>query len=312
LSNKVRNTATYVTTTTVVVSVVISLLVAGAGGYLIGQRVGQSSAKLESAVVATVNNEKISKLDLYNRMIRDNGTSALDEMIQEKLVDQEAAKLGVAVTAIEIDAEITKIKTRLGGEDAFQAALGQNGITLDQLKQYQAFQLKITRILGKDVKTDDETLKTFFTENTASFDKREAKARHILVETEDEAKAIKADLDKGGDFATIAKAKSTDPGSKEQGGDLGTFKRGDMVAEFEDAVFNKLKKNEISAPVKTTHGWHVIQLIDMSGTAPTFESVKTDVKDAYVSSQVSEKAQTWLADLKDKAKIENTLEKKES
>lgn len=290
----------------IVVAVVLTLAVAGTGGYMIGNRAGQKSATLESQVVATVNNDKITKLDLYNRMVTESGAQTADSLIQEKLVDQAASKANITVTQQEIDDSINKIKQQVGGEDQFQSALAQANMTMDQLKKNQEFRLKITKILSKDIPTDDATLKKFFDDNTSQFDKRQVHARHILVATEDEAKAIKAQLDAGGDFAAIAKAKSTDTSNKDQGGDLGFFGSGQMDPAFEKAAFS-MKKGEISAPVQTTYGWHIIQVVDTTGTAPTFDAVKADVKSAYIDSQVQEKAPQWLTEQKDAAKISNSL-----
>ncbi|HYF91701.1 MAG TPA: peptidylprolyl isomerase [Symbiobacteriaceae bacterium] len=291
----------------VLAAVLITLVVAAPTGYMLGNRAGQKAASLETAMVAEVNGDKITKNDLYNRMVAENGASIVQTLIQEKLVDQEAAKANVTVTPAEIDAEIAKIKTRIGGEVAFEQALAQNNITMAQLRDYQAFRVKVTKILKKDIPVKDEDLKKFFDENQAQFDKREVHARHILVATEEEAKAIKEQLDKGADFATLAKEKSTEPAAKESGGDLGTFGLGKMLPEFEKVVF-AMKKDEISQPFKTDYGWHVAQVLATSGTAPDFSAMKAEVTEVYVDSQVQEKLQPWLTDLQDKAKITNTLE----
>ena len=109
-------------------------------------------------------------------------------------------------------------------------------------------------------------------------DEKEVHARHILVEKEDEAKAILADLKKGGDFAAIAKEKSKDPGSKENGGDLGYFAKDQMVPEFAEAAF-KLDKGQLSDPVKTQFGWHVLKVEDKRNRpVPEFDKVKDQVE----------------------------------
>ncbi|MCI4665119.1 MAG: peptidyl-prolyl cis-trans isomerase [Neomegalonema sp.] len=98
----------------------------------------------------------------------------------------------------------------------------------------------------------------------------QVKARHILVKTEDEAKKIKAEIDGGADFAETAKKKSIGP-SKTKGGDLGFFNREQMVPAFAEAAF-KLKKGEVSGPVKSSFGWHVIKVEDRrAGDPPSFE-----------------------------------------
>jgi peptidyl-prolyl cis-trans isomerase C len=110
---------------------------------------------------------------------------------------------------------------------------------------------------------------------------QEVHALHILVASEDEAKAIEAQLKAGADFATLAKEKSKDPGAAE-GGDLGYFTKDQMVPEFADAAF-KLDKGQISDPVKTQFGWHIIKVEDKrTKPTPTFEQVKPQI-DNYLA-----------------------------
>jgi len=114
----------------------------------------------------------------------------------------------------------------------------------------------------------------------------EVRARHILVETEDEAKAVIADLKKGMDFAELAKTKSKDPGSAD-GGDLGYFTKDQMVPEFSDVAF-KLDKGQLSDPVKSQFGWHVIKVEDKrTRQPPEFEKVKDQLENFVVRRQQS-------------------------
>ena len=289
-----------------VLAVVVTLAVAGAGGYMIGAR----SAKPDLQTVASVNGIAITRSALNDRLFKTNGAEAVSRMIDEEIINQAAKAAGVTVTPADVDKEIAKIKEQIGGEEKFNAALQQYNITVDQLKEDSLSRLKVTKILSKDIKTDDATLEKYFTDNLAQFDTtREVRTRHILLKTEDEAKAVKADLDKGADFTKLAKEKSIDPTAKDNGGDMGFNPRGKMVAEYDTVVFG-LKKGEISAPFQSQFGWHVAQLVDTKGEAPTFAGVKAKVQEAYVSSTVSEKMQSWLDEQKAKAKITNTLEKK--
>lgn len=288
-----------------IAAVVLTLIVAGVGGYMIGARAAQP----ENQVVASVNGENISKTDLYARMEKQVGADVVTEMIEELLINQAAKAANIAVSSAEVDAEIKQITESIGGEESLKQALAQYNMTMDQLRANRTLDLKVMKIVTKDVKTDDATLKTFFDQNLAQFDKREVQARHILVKTEEEAKAIKAELNSGGDFAAIAKAKSTDTASGANGGDLGFNKRGNMVPEFDQVVFS-LKKGEISAPFESQYGWHIAQAMEIKGAAPVFETLKNDVKTSFLRQQAQEKRQPWMDDLKAKAKINNTLEKK--
>lgn len=137
----------------------------------------------------------------------------------------------------------------------------------------------------------DEQIKTLYDEKVAaSKGQEELKARHILVANEDEAKKLSESLKKGGDFEKIAKEKSTDKGSGVNGGDLGWFTKDKMVPEFFDAA-NKLKKGEVSAPVKSSFGWHVIKLEDrrpvkMPSLAESKESLKSELTNKAIQSYV--------------------------
>lgn len=270
---------------------------------------GAPSAVSEDQVVATVNGEKITRLELYNRMVAQSGATVVDALISERLIAQAALQAGVTVTTEEIDQEVAKVTARIGSEERFQEALAQNNLTLGRFREQLSIQIMATKVLGKEITVRDEDVKKFFADHLAQFDKRQVHARHILVATEQEARDLKAQLDKGADFATLAREKSTDPTAKANSGDLGSFGPGMMVPEFEKAVFS-LKAGELSQPFQTAFGWHVAQVLEIKGSAPDFEAMKAEVTEAYLTSQVQARTQPWLKGLHDKATIANTLEKK--
>ena len=152
---------------------------------------------------------------------------------------------------------------------------------------------------GKAAVTDDAMHKVYDDAVKQMGNEQEVHARHILVPTEDEAKAIEAELKKGADFATLAKEKSKDPGAAE-GGDLGYFTKDQMVPEFADVAF-KLDKGQISDPVKTQFGWHIIKVEDKrTKPTPTFDEVKPQLE-----SYVAHRAQSDLvAKLRSAANIQ--------
>lgn len=124
----------------------------------------------------------------------------------------------------------------------------------------------------------EEQLRAFYESAVAGGEAREeVRARHILVESEEEAREVKAELEGGGDFAAIAQARSKDPGSGAQGGDLGYFGRGQMVPVFEETAFG-LQPGEVSEPVESQFGWHIIKLEDRrTQEPPPFEQVRDEV-----------------------------------
>src|ERR1700704_5199445 len=128
----------------------------------------------------------------------------------------------------------------------------------------------------------------------------EVRARHILVDNRDKAREIYEKIAHGSDFAQLAKENSKDPGSKDQGGELGFFIRGQMVPQFEEAAF-KLKKGEVSEPFESQFGWHIVRVDDRrQRSAPAFEAVK----DRVMASMIHQKAQQIATDLRGKAQIE--------
>src|ERR1700724_3124096 len=150
--------------------------------------------------------------------------------------------------------------------------------------------------------TTDEAMKKVYAEAAKQIEgEQEVHARHILVESEDEAKAIEAELKKGADFAELAKKKSKDPGASD-GGDLGFFTKDQMVPEFSTVAF-ALEPGKISDPVKSQFGWHVIKVEEKrSRKAPDFDQVK-----AQIETYVTRKAQAdHVATLRQAAKVERT------
>jgi len=152
---------------------------------------------------------------------------------------------------------------------------------------------------GKAAVTDAAMKKVYDDASKTITGQQEVRARHILVETEDEAKAVKAELDKGADFAELAKKKSKDPGSAD-GGDLGFFTKEQMVPEFSAVAFS-LEPGKISDPVKSQFGWHIIKVEEKRNRkAPEFDQVKSQIEDF-----VSRKAQAdYVTKLHEAAKIE--------
>ncbi|MGF6311946.1 peptidyl-prolyl cis-trans isomerase C [Bradyrhizobium sp. i1.8.4] len=152
---------------------------------------------------------------------------------------------------------------------------------------------------GKAATTDDAMKKVYDEAAKQITGEQEVRARHILVETEDEAKAIKVELDKGADFAELAKKKSKDPGASD-GGDLGFFTKEQMVPEFSAVAFS-LEPGKISDPVKSQFGWHIIKVEEKRNRkAPDFEQVK-----AQIETYVTRKAQAdYVAKLREAAKVE--------
>jgi peptidyl-prolyl cis-trans isomerase C len=152
---------------------------------------------------------------------------------------------------------------------------------------------------GKAATTDEAMKKVYEDASKQITGEQEVHARHILVESEDDAKAVAAELKKGADFAELAKKRSKDPGASD-GGDLGFFTKDQMVPEFSAVAFT-LEPGKVSDPVKSQFGWHVIKVEEKRNRkAPAFEQVK-----AQIETYVTRKAQAdYVAKLRAAAKVE--------
>jgi peptidyl-prolyl cis-trans isomerase C len=153
---------------------------------------------------------------------------------------------------------------------------------------------------GKAAATDAAMKKVYEEAVKQQGNEQEVRARHILVPTEAEAKTILAEIKKGTDFAEMAKQKSKDPGAAAEGGDLGYFTKDQMVPEFADQAF-KMNKGDVSDPVKSQFGWHIIKVEDKrTKPAPTFEAVKDQVEQ-YVTRRAQAE---YITKLRETAKVE--------
>jgi peptidyl-prolyl cis-trans isomerase C len=188
------------------------------------------------------------------------------------------------------------ISERLIYKDALKAGVDKKDDVKKRIEnlQKQVIMQSFMEEKAKTLVTDDQLKSAYDAKLKANEGAEELKASHILVPTEEEAKKIAEKLKKGGDFAKIAKEKSADKGSGAKGGDLGWFTKEKMVAEFADAAF-KLKKGEVSAPVKSSFGWHIIKLEDRRPVKPaTFEESKDALKNEATGKAVQAYVESLL------------------
>jgi peptidyl-prolyl cis-trans isomerase C len=184
-----------------------------------------------------------------------------------------------------------------------KAAEGRKLADSDEFKQRLAYyrnKVLMDLLLQSEAKAavSDGAMRQLYDEASKQMaGQQEVHARHILVKTEDEAKGIIAELKNGADFAELARKKSSDPGASE-GGDLGYFPKEEMVPEFADAAF-KLDKGQISEPVHTRFGWHVIKIEDKrERQAPPFEQVRDQLATHLVRKSQAELITKLRADAK--------------
>lgn len=258
--------------------------------------------------VASVNGKEISKDELYAQMLKTNGTETLDLMISEEIVRQEAEKEDITVSDEEIEAEIAVYEEQYGGAEELDSALAASGMTVESLKEEVQTYVKIEKLIGPGIEITDEQIQTYFDENKDSLGQSEqVEASHILTATKEEAEEVQAKLAEGGDFAELAKEYSTDTASAENGGELGAFGAGEMAPAFEEAAF-AMKVDDISKPVETEFGFHIIKVTGKTEAAEaTLENSKEEIRELLFEEQLNSEYTTWLSEKQASYDIENTL-----
>ena len=216
----------------------------------------------------------------------------------------EAEKMGITISEEEIDQQIDQYKQQTGGEEQFLEYLKKSNQTLegfrDEVREQLTFQAVYKEAVKSTPDVTDQEAKQYYDANAAQFQKPETrKVRHILVKDEATANQVKARLANGEDFATIAKEVSQDPGSKDKGGDLGEVPTSEsgFVPEFEQAM-NQLAAGQVSAPVKSQFGYHIIRVDSISPAGQmTFDEVKDQLKMQLKLEKERVVFDSWLLDI---------------
>lgn len=233
----------------------------------------------------------------------------LDQMIEQRLILQQARRLDVPATDAQIDQSLADIKANFPSEAEFNFALEQRGLTLADLRDRLRTNLTVQNLQAKvsSPAVSDAEIQNYYQEHRAEYDQPEQiHVRHILVESEAEARLVLARLNRGEKFEQIAQALSKDPGSKEQGGDLGWIRQGQLVPEFEKAAF-ALQPGQLSPAVKTQYGYHVIQLLERKAARPsTLDQVREQVRRQLLARKQEAAFQNWLKQVKKDARITRT------
>lgn len=245
------------------------------------QEAAAPAAIAPETVVATVGGEPITEADL---------SFAAEDLAQD-LAQMPAGERRAFLLRVLIDMKVMAGAAKEAGMDQTELFAQR----LNYLKERALRRAYFADAIAGQVTED--AIRADYDKFVAEFQPaEEVRARHILVETNEEADAIKAELDAGGDFATIAQEKSIDPGSGANGGDLGFFAKGMMVPEFEAAAFALANPGDVSAPVQSQFGFHIIKLEEKrQSQPPAFEQVAPQIQQQVLMRVFNEKVEELMS-----------------
>ncbi|AKI99792.1 periplasmic chaperone for outer membrane proteins SurA [Archangium gephyra] len=252
--------------------------------------------------------------------------SSLNTLIGEKLMEEQIRELGLATTDAELEAAVSDVRKQnnVTDEAQFERLLSGEGFTVKTYKDFlrnQMSRMKLVQMkVAPKVKVSEEDLKAAYTQySKLESGDAEVHARHILVQVDAKAKPEQVEAARqkalklaeearkpGVDFAELAKAKSEGP-SASDGGDLGFFRRGVMVPAFERVAFT-LKEGEVSEPVRTQFGWHVLKVEERRAVdvAP-FEQVKAELENRLKMQKTEKFVEQYVQELRQKASVEEKI-----
>ena len=231
----------------------------------------------------------------------------VDYLVTQELINQAAKDYRINVTSKKVQDRIKQILKAYGGKKKVAAILKQQGMTWKDLNDLMKYQLVSQAVYNKVIKTakvSDKQIEAYFKKNKSQYGTPESRnVRHVLVKTKAEAEQVRAQLAAGASWKDIAKQYSTDPSTKNNGGDLGSVQPGMMVPAFDKAAF-ALKLNEISQPVKTQFGWHILQVTKITkAKKASLAKAKASIKATLLAQKQQTVWQNWLAKAKKTAAI---------
>ena len=299
-----------------------------------------SSGKVINAIAAIVNGEIITLYEVDREsqpLIREaEKKSALDEaarsqirhtalehLIDKLLLDQKIKEMNIKVTAEEITQAIDDVKRQnnMASQEALVSALAGQGLTFEQYRAQLQEQLEKLKLVSMEVRAKiqvgETEMREYYEKNRAQYAIEDTfRARHIYFRINEKAAPedikrtmttalmVLDEAKSGKDFAELARSYSEDPAARKNGGDLGTFKKGEMMPELETAIVG-MKPGEVSELIYTPSGFHIIKLEErITGKMKPFESVKAEIEEAIYRKKSEERFNQWAKDLRAKASIE--------
>lgn len=292
--------------------------------------------KFQNKIVAVVNEDVITQADLdvalasvvaeYKKIYRGDELTAkieearqeiLNQMIEEKLILQEAKRRKVEVDDAEVEERLNDVRSRFPNDDDFDVALNESGLTFDALRNRYKEQIMMHKLVNYEVRervvVAPSEISEYFAKHAEEFRAPESvRLKNIVIRFEEgnteslvkqKTDDVSRLLKEGRDFPDIARQYSQG-GNAQEGGDLGFIGKGQMRKEFDDVVF-KLKPGEISAPIKTQEGYYIFKVEEKrEGYARPLSEVREDIENLIFQEKAKERYKGWIDKLKRDAFIQ--------
>jgi len=280
---------------------------------LVGLPVLSASAEEEPKVVATVNGQPIFSQQLTDELLLRWGEMGLESFIQEIAIEQAAAEAGIEVSDKELEKHALEVQRSIDMRapetgQSFTLWLAKQKISLHGFRKRLRIQMLLEEMVKDQVAVTDEEVKDLW-ERTKDRMRRPEKMHvsHICVTTEEEAKQVRAEILAGKDFAEIVRQHSIDPWTKDRWGDYGWIGRGDDP--FQKAAFELSQDGELSPPVETKMGWHIIRREEhRAASTPNFEEIRDELRERMLSQRRLQMMNQKRGEILQAAKIERNLE----
>jgi len=248
-------------------------------------------------------------------------TAALNQLIDKKLIDLKIRDLGIKVSDEEVRQAIDDVKKQNNlSQEALVSALASQGLTFEQYRYQLREQIERLRLISQEVRAkiqvSESEMKEYYESNRKRFSDEMFQARHIFFALNDKtqeadvkrimatAMSVLQEVRNGSDFGELAKKYSDDTSTAKDGGELGTFKKGDMLHDIENTL-ETMKPGEISNLVETKAGLHIIQLEKKTETnTKTFSEVKQEIEEILYKKKSEERFNQWASELKKNASID--------
>jgi foldase protein PrsA len=281
-------------------------VLAGVATALLGFSIAGCAAGASSGGgdVASVNGDKISRAEFDSKLeAGPQGKAVLNQLVQGLLIDQYAKQNNIDISDADVAKKEDEIKSKYP-PGQFEQILKSQNLTEDDVKRILRQQLVVEKAVASSIKVSDADVSSYLAKNHATLDtSAQVRARHILVADLATANKVEAELKGGADFAAEAKKYSTDPSSKDKGGELGFFSKGQMVPAFQDAAFSQ-PLNVVGPPVKSPFGYHIIEVEEKKpAQVATVANSGDKIKQTLTQQQEQQQIPQFLAGLRSKATI---------